>query len=84
MRSIRVYATAVDSPRSLEADRIAELAEEAIPETPVLTVDVFEDAVAEAHQWAAEENGRAVLIVGSVVLAGQALALSHREDWGIA
>lgn len=80
----RVYATAVDSPRSLEADRIAELAEVAIPETPVLTVDEFEDAVADAHQWATEEDGRAVLIVGSVVLAGQALALSHREDWGIA
>jgi dihydrofolate synthase/folylpolyglutamate synthase len=39
------------------------------------------DAAEAARTWAAASDRRAVVIAGSVVLAGEALALSASEDW---
>lgn len=74
-----VFATAPDSERANDADAIADLAEEA-----GLRVTVHDDlpAAAEAaREWAAESDRRAVVIAGSVVLAGEALALADAESW---
>lgn len=74
-----IFATAPASERASEPDRIADLAEAA-----GLTVTVHDDlgAAAEAaREWAAASDRRAVVIAGSVVLAGEALALSAAEDW---
>lgn len=80
----RVYATAVDSPRSLSAEALADIAYDAIPDTPVETHDTLPLALAEARAWAEGAGNRAVLVVGSVLLAGEALATSRDEKWGIA
>ena len=75
----RVFATAPDSDRASDADAIADLVEAA-----GLSVTVHrdvEDAAAAAREWAAGSDRRAVVIAGSVVLAGEALALAEAGDW---
>ena len=39
------------------------------------------DAADAAREWAASSDRRAVVIAGSVVLAGEAIALAEEEDW---
>ncbi|WP_169582404.1 MULTISPECIES: Mur ligase family protein [Microbacterium] len=74
-----VFATAPASERAEDADRLADLAE-----AQGLAVTVHDDlaqAAESARAWAAASDRRAVVIAGSVVLAGQALALAAAEDW---
>jgi len=74
-----VFATAPDSERAEDADAIADLAE-----AHDLRVSVHRDladAADAARAWAAASDRRAVVIAGSVVLAGEALALSAAGDW---
>lgn len=74
-----VFATAPDSERARDADAIADLAEAAgIPVT--VHRDVF-DATDAAREWAASSDRRAVVVAGSIVLAGEAIALAAAEDW---
>ncbi|WP_349427407.1 folylpolyglutamate synthase/dihydrofolate synthase family protein [Microbacterium sp. LWS13-1.2] len=74
-----VFATAPDSDRAEDADAIADLAE-----AHDLRVSVHRDlaeAAEAARAWAAASDRRAVVIAGSVVLAGEALTLAAAEDW---
>jgi dihydrofolate synthase/folylpolyglutamate synthase len=74
-----VFATAPDSERAEDADAIADLAE-----SHGLRVSVHRgltDAAEAARAWAAASDRRAVVIAGSVVLAGEALTLAAAEDW---
>ena len=74
-----VFATAPNSPRASDADAVADIVEDA-----GLAVTVHHDvasATAAAREWAAASDQRAVVVVGSVVLAGEAIALSADEDW---
>ena len=80
----RVYVTAVDSPRTLPVDEILAIAESAIPDTPIEAIPTLPLALASARSWAEGANGRAVLVVGSVVLAGEAIATARAEKWGTA
>lgn len=74
-----VFATAPDSERAGDADVLADIAEAA-----GLSVTVHHDlgAAAEAaRQWAAASDRRAVVVAGSVLLAGEALVLAEAEGW---
>ncbi|MDR6691007.1 dihydrofolate synthase/folylpolyglutamate synthase [Microbacterium sp. 1154] len=75
----RVFATAPTSDRATDPDAIADLAEAA--DLPVTVHPTLEDAADAARSWAAESDRRAVVIAGSVVLAGEALRLADLEDW---
>jgi dihydrofolate synthase/folylpolyglutamate synthase len=74
-----VFATTPDSDRAEDADAIADLAEGHDVRVSVHR-DLAEAADA-AREWAAASDRRAVIIAGSVVLAGEALALAASEDW---
>ncbi|MBN9152827.1 MAG: bifunctional folylpolyglutamate synthase/dihydrofolate synthase [Microbacterium sp.] len=78
-----VFATAPDSERANDADTIADLVEAA--GIPVTVHRDVADAAEAAREWAAGSDQaphrRAVVIAGSVVLAGEALALAAAEDW---
>ncbi len=74
-----VFATAPDSDRATDVDRIADIAEAL--ELPVTVHDDLGSAAEAAREWAASSDRRAVIIAGSVVLAGEALALATAEDW---
>lgn len=80
----QVFATAVDSPRSLPAEELASIAESAIPDTAIEALPTLPLALERARSWAEEANGRAVLVVGSVLLAGEAISQSRTEGWAAA
>ena len=74
-----VFATAPTSDRAEEADRIADLAE--ANGLPVTVHDDLAQAAEAARAWAADSERRAVVIAGSVILAGEALTLAEAEEW---
>ena len=78
----QVFVTAVDSPRSLGAEELAVIARAAIPDTPVEALAALPLALERARSWAGESNTRAVLVVGSVLLAGEAISHARTEKWG--
>jgi dihydrofolate synthase/folylpolyglutamate synthase len=48
---------------------------------PVTVHGDVADASESARAWAAASDRRAVVIAGSVVLAGEAVSLAAAEDW---
>lgn len=75
----RVFATAPDSERATDPDEIADLVEAA--GLPVSVHPALEEAADAARAWAAETERRAVVVAGSVVLAGETLRLADVEGW---
>ncbi|MBK0421331.1 bifunctional folylpolyglutamate synthase/dihydrofolate synthase [Leucobacter sp. CSA2] len=78
----RVTLTRVDSPRSADPSDLLSVAAESIPDTPIEIADSLPEALDEARAWAARAEGRAVLVAGSVVLAGEAIEFARAEGWG--
>jgi dihydrofolate synthase/folylpolyglutamate synthase len=74
-----VFATAPDSERAGDAERLADLVEAA--GVAVTVHPGLEDAADAAREWAAASDRRAVVIAGSVVLAGEALRVASVEGW---
>ncbi|MET0813250.1 MAG: folylpolyglutamate synthase/dihydrofolate synthase family protein [Microbacterium sp.] len=74
-----VFATSPGSDRASDADAIADLAE--ARDLPVTVHDDASAAVEAAREWAAASDRRAVVIAGSVILAGEAISLAEAEDW---
>ncbi|KZE90996.1 bifunctional folylpolyglutamate synthase/dihydrofolate synthase [Microbacterium sp. TNHR37B] len=75
----RVFATAPDSDRAADPDALADIVEAS--GVPVTVHPALADAADAAREWAASSDRRAVVIAGSVVLAGEALQLAADEDW---
>ena len=78
----RVTLTPVDSPRSTGAAELARVAADEVPDTPVEIAESLPEALDEARGWAGRATGRGVLVVGSVLLAGEAIAFARAEGWG--
>ncbi|HAQ60239.1 MAG TPA: dihydrofolate synthase [Microbacterium sp.] len=74
-----VFVTAPDSDRANDPDALAELVEAAGLHASVHRD--LEEAAESARAWAAPSDRRAVVIAGSVVLAGEAMALADAEGW---
>jgi dihydrofolate synthase/folylpolyglutamate synthase len=74
-----VFTTTVDSVRAEEADALADLVEERGRRASVHPT--LADAVDAARAWASASERRAVIIAGSIHLAGEAILLSEEEDW---
>lgn len=75
----RVFATAPDSDRAADPDALADIVEAS--GVPVTVHPALADAADAAREWAASSDRRAIVIAGSVVLAGEALQLAADEDW---
>ncbi|MDR6868404.1 dihydrofolate synthase/folylpolyglutamate synthase [Microbacterium resistens] len=75
----QVFVTVPGSDRAADAEGLADLVERA---GVLVTVHPsLADAADAAREWAAGADRRAVAIAGSVVLAGEAIALAEEEDW---
>lgn len=74
-----VFATIPESDRASDADVIADLVEASGRRATVHAT--LAEAADAAREWAASSDRRAVIIAGSVVLAGEAITLSEEEDW---
>lgn len=74
-----MFVTEPDSPRADSADFLADLIE-AAGQRATVHRDLA-DAADAAREWASGGDKRAVVIAGSVVLAGEAIALASEEGW---
>lgn len=74
-----LFATEADSDRAASADEVADAAE-AIGMRPTVHRDV-EEACEAARAWAGEGEKRAVVVAGSIILGGEAIALAERDGW---
>ena len=74
-----VFATSPESPRAEDADAIADLVEQR--GRRVTVHPSLADAADAAREWAASAERRAVIIAGSIMLAGEAILLAEEEDW---
>lgn len=78
-----LYLTPVDSPRSLPVEELYELASSFEREGLTEVTESLADALDAAREWAAQADGRAVLVAGSVLLAGEAIQRSREDGWGL-
>ena len=77
--SARVFVTPLPSERTATADELASLVAGAgVPAE--IHADVFA-AMSAARRWAGEDPRRAVVVAGSVVLAGEAISVANEEGW---
>ncbi|MGO3032110.1 MAG: bifunctional folylpolyglutamate synthase/dihydrofolate synthase, partial [Microbacterium gubbeenense] len=74
-----LFATEADSERSASADEIADAGELA-GLRPTAHPNIV-DAAEAAREWAAEGEKRAIVIAGSIILGGEAIALARVESW---
>src|SRR5690606_18305782 len=74
-----VLAASPESTHAEDADTIADLVEQR--GRPVTVHDSLSDAADAAREWAASADRRAVIIAGSILLAGEAILLAEEEDW---
>lgn len=74
-----VFVTSPKSDRAGDVTRLADLV--AAQGVAVDTLPELADAVGAAREWAAASDRRAVVVAGSVVLAGEALGLAKQQNW---
>ncbi|GGO61719.1 dihydrofolate synthase [Microbacterium nanhaiense] len=74
-----LFATSAESERSASEDEVADAAEQ-LGLHPTVHLNIV-DATDAAREWAAEGDKRAIVIAGSIVLGGEAIALARAEGW---
>ncbi|MGH1523078.1 bifunctional folylpolyglutamate synthase/dihydrofolate synthase [Leifsonia sp. L25] len=75
------FVTEPASDRALAADDLGDIVrEEAGDEATIVYTDAL-DALEAAHEWAGEEPRRAVVVTGSIVLVGAAMAYADEQGW---
>ena len=75
----QVFVTVPGSERAADPELLADHVERA--GIPVTVHGDLSSAAEAAREWASASERRAVVIAGSVVLAGEALQLAAEEDW---
>lgn len=78
----QLLVTAVSSERTMPVSELGRIVRELAAGRPVDEFDSLAEALEQAHGWASEREGRGVLVLGSVVLAGEAIAIARASDWG--
>jgi dihydrofolate synthase/folylpolyglutamate synthase len=69
------------SERALPVDDLAELVVSVAGQDSTFIYPSFDEAVTDARAWAAQSDRRGVLITGSIILVGEAIALARQEGW---
>ncbi|MFB9309718.1 dihydrofolate synthase/folylpolyglutamate synthase [Agromyces hippuratus] len=78
----RFNITTSSSERSIPVDELALAAVGWSNEDKVYQYDDLLDALDDARKWAAEAPKRAVVVTGSIVLVGEAIAIAADREWG--
>ena len=79
-----LFLSPVDSPRSMDVEELYQLAGAIDREGPTEVTESLVEALDAARSWAEQAEGRAVLVAGSVMLAGEAILCARDQGWGIA
>ena len=75
------FVTRPDSERAREAEDFGDLVREEVGDEATIVYSDAVDALEAAREWAAEEPRRAVVVAGSIVLVGQAMAYADQQEW---
>lgn len=78
----RFNITTSSSERSIPVDELALAAVGWSNEEKVHQYDDLLDALDDARKWATEAPKRAVVVTGSIVLVGEAIAIASDREWG--
>ncbi|MGH3706314.1 MAG: bifunctional folylpolyglutamate synthase/dihydrofolate synthase [Agromyces sp.] len=78
----RFNITTSSSERSIPVDELALAAADWSTDDKIHQYDDLLDALDDARKWAAEAPKRAVVVTGSIVLVGEAIAISADREWG--
>ncbi|WP_193509745.1 folylpolyglutamate synthase/dihydrofolate synthase family protein [Cryobacterium sp. BB736] len=78
----RIHVTQSHSDRAIPADELADDVEQWTHET-VIRFDTLEEALDAAREWAGLEQGRAVLVTGSITLVGEAIDIGRDQGWAL-
>ncbi|MGO4593999.1 folylpolyglutamate synthase/dihydrofolate synthase family protein [Leifsonia sp. 2TAF2] len=75
------FVTRPDSERGRDAEDFGELVREEVGDEATIVYSDAIDAFESARDWAGEEARRAVVVAGSIVLVGQAMAYAEEQEW---
>ncbi|MFF9562672.1 bifunctional folylpolyglutamate synthase/dihydrofolate synthase [Leifsonia sp. NPDC014704] len=75
------FVTRPDSERAREAEDLGDLVREEVGDEATIVYSDPIDALESARDWAGEEGRRAVVVAGSIVLVGQAMAYAEEQEW---
>lgn len=75
------FVTRPRSDRAVDAEELGDLVREEIGDEVTIVYGDLREALEEAREWAADEPRRAVVVTGSIVLVGDAMAIADAGDW---
>ena len=75
------FVTRPDSERARDAEDLGDLVREEVGDEATIVYSDVIDALEAARDWAGEEARRAVVVAGSIVLVGQAMAYAEEQEW---
>lgn len=78
-----LFLSPIDSPRSMDVEELYQLSGAFDREGLTEVSDSLSVALDAARSWAQQADGRAVLVTGSVLLAGEAILCARNQGWGI-
>lgn len=79
-----LFLAPIDSPRSIDVEDLYQIAGASSQGVPIEVCESLIEALDAAREWAGQGEGRAVLVAGSVLLAGEAILCARNEGWAIA
>ena len=79
-----LFLSPIDSARTLGVEDLYRVSGRFEREGITEVSESLTEALQAAREWAGQADGRAVLVAGSVLLAGEAILCSRNEGWGIA
>ncbi|MCU1347640.1 MAG: folylpolyglutamate synthase [Acidobacteria bacterium] len=75
------FVTRPDSERAGDPEELGDLVREEVGDEATIVYSDAIDALEAARDWAGEAARRAVVVAGSVVLVGQAMAYAETQEW---
>lgn len=75
------FVTQPASDRARDAEELGDLVREEVGDEATIVYSDAIDALESARDWAGEEGRRAVVVAGSIVLVGQAMAYAEEQEW---
>lgn len=75
------YVTQPASERALEAEELGDIVRDEVGDEATIVYTDALDALESAREWAGDGGRRAVVVTGSIVLVGAAMAYAEEQEW---
>lgn len=75
------FVTQPASERALDADELGDIVRDEVGDEATIVYSDALDALESAREWAGEAGRRAVVVTGSIVLVGAAMAYAEEQEW---